>query len=82
MHQFWDSIHIGVVGKGKGEVGGSKVKEESGTIQVIEFNVVMKSVRSCVVMSSYCYSWPVSPTRLKYTYIAVMTVTAISGLHH
>ena len=49
----------GVGGKGKGEVGGSKVKEESGTIQVIEFRVVMKSISSCVVISCYCYSWPV-----------------------
>ena len=82
MHQFWDSIHMGVVGKGKDEVGGSKVKEDSGTIQVVEFKMAMKSVRSCVVISSYYYSSPVSPTRLKYTYIAVMTLTAISGLHH
>ena len=73
---------MGVGGKGKGEVGGSKVKEESETIQVIEFRMVMKSISSCVVISSYCYSWPVSPTRLKYTYVAVMTVTALSGLNH
>ena len=47
---------MGVGGKGSGEVGGSKVKEESETIQVIEFRVVMKSISSCVVISSYCYS--------------------------
>ena len=75
---------MGVVGKGKDEVGGSKLKEESETIQVIEFRVVMKSISSCVVISTYsfCYSWPVSPTRLKYTYVTVMTVAAKSGLHH
>ena len=73
---------MAVGGKGSGEVGGSKVKEESETMQVIEFRVVMKSISSCVVISSYCYCWPVSPTRLKYTYVAVMTMTAISGLHH
>ena len=60
-----------------GEVGGSKVKEESETIQVIEFRMVMKSISSCVVISSYCYSWPVSTIRLiiNYTYVAVMRVT-------
>ena len=74
---------MGWVGRAvHGEVSGRKVKEESETIQVIEFRVVMKPISSCVVISIYCYSWPVSPTRLKYTYVAVMTVTAISGLHH
>ena len=73
---------MGVGGKSSGEVGGSKVKKENETIQVIEFRVVMKSISSCIVISSYYYSWPVSPTKLKYTYVAVMTVTAISGLHH
>ena len=81
---FGTAFIWGVVGKGKDEVGGSKLKEESETIQVLEFRVVMKSISSCVVISTYsfCYSWPVSPTRLNYTYVTVMTLTAISGLHH